>query len=263
MNENGRILKVKKEERNMLQNIRREKILNKLEINRAVKVADLVRELNTSESTIRRDIVELDREGKLKKVFGGAVPVEAGMVTISTDVAEREQINTEEKDRIARFAATLIENGDFVYIDAGTTTYRMIDHIENKSATYVTNGIVNARALVHKGFDVYMIGGILRPMTEAAVGPSAVDALNSFSFTKCFMGTNGIDLVKGFSTPDISEAAVKSAAIRNSGTSFILADHTKFGVVSSVSFAELGDAYIITDKVDDAYMKKARIKKIV
>ena len=248
----------------MLQNLRHEKILRQLEINHAVKVTELAKELNISESTIRRDIVELDRIGKLKKVFGGAVPVTAGMVSAPTDVAERDLINTEEKERIAKFAATLIEDDDFVYIDAGTTTYRMIDYLENKNATYVTNGIVNARMLVQKGFDVFMIGGILRPMTEAAVGPSSIQALTSFNFTKCFMGTNVIDINRGFSTPDISEAAMKTAAIQKSCISFILADHTKFGLISSVTFANLDEAYIITDRVDDPlYLKEALIKKIV
>ncbi len=248
----------------MLQNLRHEKILRQLEINHAVKVTELAKELNISESTIRRDIIELDRTGKLKKVFGGAVPLKGGMVSAPTDVAERDLINTEEKERIARYAATLIEDDDFVYIDAGTTTYRMIDYLENKNATYVTNGIVNARMLVQKGFDVLMIGGILRPMTEAAVGPSAVEALNRYNFTKCFMGTNGIDINRGFSTPDISEAAMKTAAIQKSCISFILADHTKFGLISSVTFANLDEAYIITDRVEDPlYLKEALIKEIV
>lgn len=248
----------------MLQNLRHEKILKELEMNRAVKVTELAKELDTSESTIRRDIAELDRIGKLKKVFGGAIPSESGMISMPTDVAERDAINIEEKERIAQYAATLIEDGDFVYIDAGTTTYRMIEYLENSNATYVTNGIVNAQMLVQKGFNVYMIGGMLRPMTEAAIGSSAVEALKKYNFTKCFMGSNGIDLNRGFSTPDIGEAAMKTAAIQKSCISFILADHTKFDRISSVTFASIDEAYIITDRVDDPrYLTEAKIKEIV
>lgn len=248
----------------MLQNLRHEKILRELEMNRAVKVTELAKELDTSESTIRRDIAELDRIGKLKKVFGGAIPSESGMISMPTDVAERDAINIEEKERIAQYAATLIEDGDFVYIDAGTTTYRMIEYLENSNATYVTNGIVNAQMLVQKGFNVYMIGGMLRPMTEAAIGSSAVEALKKYNFTKCFMGSNGIDLNRGFSTPDIGEAAMKTAAIQKSCISFILADHTKFDRISSVTFASIDEAYIITDRVDDPrYLTEAKIKEIV
>lgn len=248
----------------MLQNLRHEKILKELEMNRAVKVTELAKELDTSESTIRRDIAELDRIGKLKKVFGGAIPSESGMISMPTDVAERDAINIEEKERIAQYAATLIEDGDFVYIDAGTTTYRMIEYLENSNATYVTNGIVNAQMLVQKGFNVYMIGGMLRPMTEAAIGSSAVEALKKYNFTKCFMGSNGIDLNRGFSTPDIGEAAMKTVAIQKSCISFILADHTKFDRISSVTFASIDEAYIITDRVDDPrYLTEAKIKEIV
>lgn len=247
----------------MLQKQRHEKILKQLELNHAVKVTELAKDLNISESTIRRDIVELDKAGKLKKVFGGAIPRTSSMVSVYTDVAERDLISMEEKDRIAKYAATLIDDDDFVYIDAGTTTYRMIDYLENKNATYVTNGIVHAKLLVEKGFDVYMIGGMLRPMTEAAVGASAIESLKRYNFTKCFMGTNGIDIRGGFSTPHISEGAMKTAAIQNSCISFILADHTKFGKLSSVTFAGLNDAYIITDRVDDeAFLEAAQIKQI-
>ena len=140
----------------------------------------------------------------------------------------------------------------------------MIDYLENKNATYVTNGIAHAEKLVQRGFDVYMIGGMLRPMTEAAVGASAIESLKRYNFTKCFMGTNGIDIRGGFSTPHISEGAMKTAAIQNSCISFILADHTKFGKISSVTFAGLDEAYIITDKVEDpAYLEAAQIKQIV
>lgn len=248
----------------MLQNIRHEEILKRLEINHEVKVADLAKELEISESTIRRDIIELDRIGKLKKVFGGAIPNKSGMVLIPTDVSERELINVEEKEKIAAYAATLIEDDDFVYIDAGTTTCRMIDYIGNDKATYVTNGIVNAGMLAKKGFQVFLIGGTIRPMTEASIGPSAIEALRRYNFTKCFMGANGIDISRGFSTPDISEAAMKTAAIQQSCISFVLADHTKFGLISSVTFADLDEAYIITDRVEDPlYHKEAMIKKIV
>lgn len=235
----------------MLQNLRHEKILTRLEMQHAVKVTELAKELDISESTIRRDIIELDRAGKLRKVFGGAVSVERDSAFGITNVAERDRINTEEKERIARYAAALIEDNDFVYIDAGTTTDRMIDHIEKKRATFVTNGIMHAGKLVKRGFDVYVIGGILRPSTEAAIGPAAIEAVNQYNFTKCFMGANGVDIERGFSTPDISEAAVKTAVMQKSSVAYVLADYTKFGRVSSVTFAKISDAYIITDHVED------------
>lgn len=244
----------------MLQKLRHEKILDQVRLKHAVKVKELAEQLDISESTIRRDITELDQQGKLKKVFGGAAVLDGGSPYRETDVAERSSINIEEKEKIAKYAASLIEDDDFVYIDAGTTTERMLKYIDNKNATYVTNGLVHASQLLKKGFDVCIIGGVLRPKSEAAVGSASLESVNGYNFTKCFMGANGVDLQRGFSTPYISEGALKTAVIKRSGISFILVDHTKFGRISSVTFAKIDEACIITDKVEDkAYHDKTMI----
>lgn len=235
----------------MLQDIRHEKILNELDAKHSVKVTALAKALKISESTIRRDINELHRLGKLRKVYGGAVSLNSGVTSVTTNVSERKRINIEEKECIAQCAARMIEDDDFVYIDAGTTTEKMIEYIKNKNAIYVTNGIIHAKKLLDKGLNTYMIGGVLRSSTEAAIGTGAVDAVRNYNFTKCFMGANGVDINKGFSTPDVDEAAIKSAVIKQSYETYILADHTKFGCVSSVNFAALKEAYIITDHIDD------------
>lgn len=246
----------------ILQDIRHEKILRKLKTKSSVQVAALAKELGISESTVRRDINELDRLGKLRKVHGGAISINGGMASVTTDVSERKQKNVEEKESIARYAASMIEDSDFVYIDSGTTTERMIDYLENKHATYVTNGITHAKKLIEKGFNAYIIGGVLRASTEAAIGSVAVEAVKNYNFTKCFMGANGVDIYKGFSTPDVDEAAIKGAVIKQSYMAYILADHTKFGRISSVSFAGLEEAYIITDHIsDDEYCKYTEIKE--
>lgn len=247
----------------MLHDERHEKILNQLTIKHAVKVTSLAKELGISESTIRRDINELHQMGKLKRVFGGAVSISGDMASGETDVAARSQINMAEKEQIARYAATMIDDNDFVFIDAGTTTERMIEYLEKKNVTYVTNGIVHAKKLIQKGFNAYIIGGLLRPSTEAAIGTAAIASIGRYNFTKCFMGTNGIDIERGFSTPDIGEAAVKTEAMKQSYKSFVLADHAKFGVISSVTFAGLDDACILTDRTPDArYRQYTIIKEI-
>ena len=128
----------------ILQDIRHEKIVEILRNRHSVQVTELAKELSTSESTIRRDIVELDRQGRLRKVHGGAVSVDIRIASEETDVSERQQISIEEKESIAQYAASLIKDNDFVYIDAGTTTEKMVDYITNKNATYVTNGVTHA-----------------------------------------------------------------------------------------------------------------------
>lgn len=247
----------------MLQDERQEAILKQLKIKHAVKVNSLAKELGISESTIRRDINELDQQGKLKRVFGGAVSLSGDMTFGETDVAERSRINTAEKEKIAKYAAALINDNDFVFIDAGTTTERMIPYLEKKNVTYVTNGIAHAKKLVQRGFDVYITGGLLRSSTEAAIGACAIEALQKYNFTKCFMGTNGVDIERGFSTPDIGEAAVKTAAMKRSYVSFVLADHAKFGLISSVSFAMLEDACIITDRAENPQYRQYTVIKEV
>lgn len=247
----------------MLQDERHEIILKQLRAKHAVKVTSLAKELGISESTIRRDINELHQVGKLKRVFGGAVSLAGDMASAKTDVAARAVVNVHEKECIAEFAATMINDHDFVFIDAGTTTEKMIDYLEKKSVTYVTNGIVHARRLIQKGFNAYIIGGLLRPSTEAAVGASAIESIKKYNFTKCFMGTNGVDIERGFTTPDMGEAAVKTEAMRQSYIAFILADHTKFGLISSVTFAALDDACIITNKaVDGKYRERTVVKEV-
>lgn len=247
----------------MLHDERHEKILAQLKIKHAVKVNALAKELGISESTIRRDINELNQMGKLKRVFGGAVSVSGSIASGVTDVAERTRLNVEEKDRIAQYAATLIDDHDFVFIDAGTTTEKMIDYLQNRNVTYVTNGVLHAKKLVENGFNAFMIGGSLRPMTQASVGSAAIESIKQYNFTKCFMGANGVDVDRGFTTPDISEAAIKAEAIRRSHVSYVLVDHEKFGRISSVTFAKIEDASIITDKTDNPqYRQYTSIKEV-
>ena len=246
----------------MLQKERHRKILSQLKMKDAVKVHDLAGELGISESTIRRDINELDHMGKLKKVFGGAVSLGSDINYGETDVASRTLINVEEKEQIARCAAALITDYDFVFLDAGTTTEKMIDYLEKKNVTYVTNGIGHARKLIQRGFEAHVIGGLLRPATEAVVGETAIDAIRRYNFTKCFMGATGIDSERGFTTRDISEGAVKTAAIRQAQKTYVLADHTKFGKVSSVSFAGLEEACIITNRLDDERYSQCALVQI-
>lgn len=100
-------------------------------------------------------------------------------------------------------------------------------------------------------------------MTEAVVGTDAVESLKKYNFTKCFIGTNGIDTERGFTTPDIDESMVKTTAIDQSYVSYILADHTKFGIITSVSFADIQKACIITDyTTDKKYIKHTIVKEV-
>lgn len=247
----------------MLQEERFNKILTELSNTGAVKNVNLIEMLNVSESTIRRDISELDRMGKLKKVFGGAVQIKKSVNTLEEDILTKSAVNINEKQAIARYAASLIKDNDFIFIDAGTTTERMIDYIDNPTATYMTNGIIHAQKLAQKGLRVNVIGGKLKGRTLSVIGVGAVKSIENYNFTKCFMGTNGVDLEKGFTTPDLDEAVIKEGVIKHSNEVYILADASKFDKVYATSFAQLKGSCIITDKlINTLYKKHATIKEV-
>lgn len=228
-----------------------------------VTVAELARELDTSESTIRRDLTALDNLGKIRKFFGGAASIRQNEGFFEDKVSVREHQMYEEKTKIAQYAATLINDSDFVYIDAGTTTSRLIDFITNDKATYVTNGIAHGRKLIQKGLNAYIIGGKIKSTTEAIIGAEGIASLKNFNFSKAFIGANGVDLQAGFSTPDIEEALIKQAAIEKSYTAFVLADNSKFRRVFPVTFSKLNKCCVITDFLpDDKFSKETIIKEV-
>ncbi len=247
----------------MLLEERFSRILHLLKQKGTVSVTELSSLLHTSESTIRRDIAALSRQGKLKKVYGGAKAVDSTILTSEFDVQTKSAMNVEEKTKIAQYAATTIQNDDFVYIDAGTTTLLMLDYIDAPNAVFVTNGIPHAKKLIQKGYQAYVTGGQIKLATEAIVGAESVQSIQKYNFTKCFMGTNGIDIKRGFTTPNIDEALIKGEAVRRSYMAYVLADHTKFRQVSSVTFASLSDACIITDQLNFKEFEEYTVIKAV
>lgn len=240
-------------------------ILEQVKQNKSVKLPELCKLLGASESTVLRDLTSLDEKGLIKKVHGGAISTDdRSLNLIEHDVESKSKMFTEEKTAIARFAASLIDDGDFVFIDAGTTTEKMIDFLPIKNVTFVTNAFVHAKKLAQKGFKVYIPAGEIKLTTEAIVGAECVSSLKSYNFTKSFIGANGISLSGGITTPDRNEASVKTAAVQNSQNAYILADHSKFDQIASVTFAQLGRVKIITDKLKDKkYMAKANIKEVM
>lgn len=247
-------------DRNMLTEKRQKEIVRILEEKGSVTVQELKDRFCTSESTIRRDLNTLHKKGKLMKVFGGAVQAESRINVKEEQVSLREELNREEKVRIAKMAASLIEPDDFIYLDAGTTTGYMIPFLTEKTAAFVTNAVSHALKLVKSGFRVTLIGGELKSATEATVGNEAYENLQKYNFTKGFWGTNGISVHSGFTTPDINEAMIKACAMKHTQKKYVLSDHSKFHQVSPVSFGEFQTAKIITDCFpDDSYKQYGNI----
>lgn len=214
-----------------------------------VKVADLVREFDVSEETIRRDLNELERDGIAQKNYGGAVLTEdfiASMTSI-TPVDERRTQMGEEKDAIGRMAAKLVKEDQVVIVDAGSTTWSVAKHLgELNRLTVITNGINVAQELSHnQNFSVFVIGGKLNTHLMSLVSPQPEIEMQKYTADYVFLGTSGISMKKGFTSADIYEAEVKRAMVGVGEKVVILADHTKLEKQGLISFSSFDDVDIL------------------
>lgn len=243
----------------MLSEERKQRICNYVNTQNAVTVQELMEELGASEATIRRDLKELHRRGLLSKVHGGAVALPQ-QIKLDYTVAAREDVNQEEKINIARYAATLIQPNDLVFLDAGTTTSYLIDHLEVPNVTFVTNAIIHAKKLSSKNYPVYLTGGQLKSTTEALIGSECYSALQRYQFSIGFFGTNAVNHTDGFTTPDPEEAKIKECAITHTLSPYVLCDHSKFDLTAPVRFADYQQACIIAaGNIPKAYCKDQTI----
>lgn len=230
----------------------------------AATLTELCSALDASESTIRRDLVRLDAEGRVERVHGGArAKSDSNLVSVDQSVAEKHDINAAQKRAIAEVAAGLVGPGDLVYIDSGTTCELMADYLAETRATYVTNSLPLAQRLLARGMQVILPGGRVKPLTEALVGEEAVDLLSRYHFTIGFWGTNGCDPATGFTTPEPGEAAVKRVSMRQCSHPFVLCDASKFEHVSLVTFADFAAATVICDDVPtEKYLDYPNVMKV-
>lgn len=213
-----------------------------------VTVLELAQAIGISESTIRRDLNQLDKLGRIRKVHGGATAAVLMSDGHERNMQEKYSRNIEEKRAIAAYAATLVHPNDFVFLDAGSTTEQMAEYLEENTAFYVTNGITLAQKLAARGFKTMLLAGRVKASTDAVIGMEAVSSLARYHFTRGFFGTNGITVAEGFTTPDLEEAANKRAAMEHCRQCYVLADNSKFDTLSNVSFGELSKAKIITTR---------------
>lgn len=194
-----------------------------------VEVTELAKELSVTPETVRRDLTALERRGVVRRVHGGAIPVER--LGFEPAVADRETQYAVQKDRIAKAALEELPDGGSIVLDAGTTTARMAQLLpDDRELTVVTHSIPVASALMNRSnITLHLLGGVVRPRTLAAVGDWTRAQAAEFFADVAFMGTNGVSVERGLTTPDVAEAAVKRALIGAARRTVVLADHTKFG----------------------------------
>ncbi|HCN74628.1 DeoR/GlpR family DNA-binding transcription regulator [Pseudolactococcus plantarum] len=237
----------------MLKKARKEKILDLVNHSGYVTLEFLAQELETSESTVRRDLTELDHTHKLKRLHGGAESLES--LRYEENVAEKSVKHVAEKRLIAKKAVEKLEDGDVIFMDAGTTVAMMTPYISDVgNLTVVTNSVHTASELLDRQIKTIVIGGVVKATTDAVTGNVAVQQIMSFNFSKAFVGANGISRDGGITTPDDEEATIKRLVLGQAKKKFILADSSKLGKIYFAKIAEFDKSIeIITEEINDLH----------
>lgn len=211
-------------------------------------------EFSVAPETIRRDLGALERQGFVRRVYGGAIPVER--LDFEPGVSLRDQTNAAEKERIARAVLDLLPSRGTLLLDAGTTTGRLAALLPNdREFTVVTNSLPVANQLATRNnCTLHLLGGRVRGTTLASVESWALNVLDGLTVDLGFFGTNGFSAARGCTTPDTAEAAVKAAMVAASRRRVLLADHSKYGDDQFSRFAQLSemDVLVTDDGLDEA-----------
>ena len=230
-------------------------ILERLRADGAVRVSDLMRELDVSDMTVRRDLESLENQGHLVKVHGGATLLRDSAVH-EPGFDTKRTLEHDAKLAIARRAAAMVEPGMAVAVSAGSTTYEVSRRLaEIPRLTVVTNSVPAAEVLYHGGRHdqtIILSGGVRTP-SDALVGPFAVSALRAVNVDLVFLGVHGMHERAGFTTPNMLEAETNQALIETGGQLVVTADHTKWGVtgVSTIARLDRADVIITDDSLGD------------
>lgn len=220
---------------------RKTKILELLARNKKLLVPELCEYFKVSPATIRNDLRELGESGLLKRTHGGALLNEKARY--EPDSYQKQISYASQKRDIARMAYSLIDDGDTIALDTGTTTMELARLLaDRKGITVVTNDLQIASMLEsNDGISVILTGGTLKRKFHCLIGPMAVSALRGLNVDKAFMGTNGITLAQGCTTPDLEQAEIKKSMVAIASEVVVLADNSKFGRKSFAGFLALDD----------------------
>ena len=220
---------------------RQQQILSRARSDGRVDVGSLALELAVAPETVRRDLRMLVDRGVLRRVHGGAIPVESA--GFETGLSERVSSHVSEKRRIAVAAAQRLHGAETVYIDEGVTPQFIAEELRDSGPlTVVTNSLLAAGALAdHPSITVLLLGGRMRGRTMATVDHWALRMLRELVIDLAYVGANGISREHGLTTPDPAVAAVKGEVVMRARRKVFIGVHTKFGVSSFCRFAELTD----------------------
>lgn len=233
----------------MLNEERRRLIVDMLHHDGRVLVTDLARHFHTSQITIRKDLEVLDGQGLVYRTHGGALPLQSGAL-LDPSLREKERLHREEKMRIALGAAKMVEEGQSVLLDSGTTTTAIARALKDiKKLVIITNAINIAAELAGTNIEVILTGGVLRKNSFSLVGPVAEQSLRQLSADILFLGVDGFDTKFGLFTPNLFEAQVNRTMVEISRKTVAVCDSSKFGRRSLCNIMPASAVqHVITDK---------------
>ncbi len=216
----------------------------------AVTVQEFCRRFEVSPATIRNDLRELEREGLLIRTHGGAMPrVRTGS---EMPLENRTIVNVDAKKKIASLAIDCVEDGDTLILDVGTTVYELGRLLAARRGLRIITNDVKIALLADEfpELEIHFLGGRVRPGYHCTLGGEPVAALRNFAVDKVFVGTNGLDLSYGLSTPDTGQAEIKRAMIDAATKNYVLCDSGKFGTRSFARFAGIEEMdVLVTDRI--------------
>lgn len=248
----------------MLSEERHQEILRIIEMEGSVLVNDLVSKFNVSEMTIRRDLDTLDKKGLLRRVHGGAMS-DVGR-SYEPPYLTRTSLNQEEKAKIGEVAASLINHGDSVSLDVGTTTLEIAHNIADKQNLTIITPCLQIASLLCENPNIRLIlsGGILRPGELSMVGHIAERVFEEFFVDKLFLGAAGVDIESGLTEYNLEDTQVKKAMIKNAKQVILVADSKKFNRVAFTAIAPIDVLdIVVTDKgVEEGIVKKLQDRNI-
>jgi DeoR family transcriptional regulator of aga operon len=249
----------------LLNEERRREILDALHRDGRVLVKDLARRFRISQITIRKDLEFLDGQGVIQRTHGGALPLRAGALLDPT-VREKEKLHRKQKMQIAMAASRLVEQGQSVLLDSGTTTMAIARALKGMAQlTVITNALNIAAELAGTNIDVILTGGMLRKNSFSLVGPLAERTLRQLSADVLFLGVDGFDTKVGLFTPNLLESEVNRAMVEISRRTIAVCDSSKFGRRSLCNIMPVTMVHeVITDKqipkADLAALKEAGVE---
>ena len=220
--------------------LRHQRILEILDEKGQASVAALVEKLDVSGVTVREDLKRLESQRLLVRTRGGALALPEKRLEMPVEFTSQTMVD--EKRKIGRLAASMVQNGQTIIIDVGSTTTEMAKALPTdlSDVIVITNALNIALLLEnHAGLSVVVTGGTLRPLQHSLVAPLGTVLLERFNADIAFLGCNGVDTARGVTNTNLAEAEIKQAMIRSAAKSVLLADHTKLGCVASAFVADI------------------------